>query len=120
MAQHNINGQKAESLATEYLERKDYKIIERNYRDKFCEIDIVACTREYIVFVEVKYRASNDYGGAIGAVTSTKLKQMTRAAEYYLSQHLDFNNLQPRLDVITVVGDINIPTIKHIEDCYTD
>lgn len=117
MARHNISGQKAELLSADYLTTKGYKIIERNYRDRFSEIDIICINQEYIVFVEVKYRARRDFGGAIGAITPNKLLRMQKAAEYYLSQHQEFNKLQPRLDVVTVVGDIVASSISHIEDC---
>ncbi len=110
-------GNSAETLACEYLEGKGYKIVGRNYKDRFCEIDIVACNKDYIVFVEVKYRSRADYGGAAGAVTPAKLAQMTRAAEFYLSQHQEFNNHQPRLDVVTISGDLSRAELEHIENC---
>ncbi len=110
-------GNSAETLASEYLEGKGYKIVERNYKDKFCEIDIVCTHQEFIVFVEVKYRSRADYGGAVGAITPNKFRRIQKAAEYYLSQHEVCSSLQPRLDVITVVGDMNKPAITHIEDC---
>lgn len=117
MAVHNINGQKAEDLSTKYLSNKKYKIIQRNFKTRYCEIDIIAKKKNYIVFVEVKYRARADFGGAIGAVSPKKLSRMTKAAEYYLSQNQQYLNAQPRLDVITVNGDINSPKLSHIRNC---
>lgn len=110
-------GNKAETLACEYLVGLDYKILQRNYKDRFCEIDIVATYKDTIAFVEVKYRARADYGGAVGAVTPAKLKRMHNSAEYWLANHQEYIPLQPRLDVITVVGDIDCPEIRHIENC---
>lgn len=110
-------GNQAETLACKYLRTHGYKVIERNYKDKFCEIDIVAHNKDYIVFVEVKYRARADYGGAAGAVTPAKLAQMTRAAEYYLSQRPEFSIYQPRLDVVTISGDLSRAELEHIENC---
>ncbi|MDQ5943678.1 MAG: putative endonuclease [Patescibacteria group bacterium] len=109
-------GNRAETLACEYLLSNRYKIIERNYKDRFCEIDIVAKHKDTIAFVEVKYRASADFGGAIGSVTPTKLKRMQNSAQYWLAKHEDYMDYQPRLDVITIVGDINFPEIAHIEN----
>lgn len=109
-------GNKAETLACEYLLGKKYKIIERNYKDRFCEIDIVASHKDIIVFVEVKYRARDDFGGAIGSITPDKLKRMHNSAEYWLVRNLDYQKSQPRLDVITIVGDIKCPEINHLEN----
>ncbi len=108
-------GNQAETLACEYLKKQKYKIIERNYKDRFCEIDIVASTKDTIAFVEVKYRARADFGGAAGAITPNKAQRMTSSAEYWLATHDDCGNKQPRLDVITIVGDIADPTIEHLE-----
>lgn len=110
-------GNQAETLACEYLLAKKYKIIERNYKDRFCEIDIVASHKDTIAFVEVKYRSRVDFGGAIGSITPDKLKRMHNSAEYWLVRNLDYQKLQPRLDVITIVGDLNRPRIDHIENC---
>ena len=109
-------GNSAETLACEYLISKKFKIIERNYKDRFCEIDIVATHKDTIAFVEVKYRARSDFGGAIGSITPTKLSRMYNSAQYWLMQNLDYQHLQPRLDVITVVGDIDNPDITHLEN----
>ncbi len=109
-------GNQAETLACKYLISKKYKIIQRNYKDRFCEIDIVAKHKGIIAFVEVKYRARSDFGGAIGSITPAKLKRMHDSAEYWAAQYLKFYNLQPRLDVITVVGDIETPIITHLEN----
>lgn len=110
-------GNRAETLACEYLLSNRYKIIERNYKDRFCEIDIVASHKDTIAFVEVKYRARADFGGAIGSVTPAKLKRMHNSAVYWLMYNSDYQHLQPRLDVITVTGDIKNPLLDHIENC---
>ncbi len=110
-------GNTAETITCKYLEDIGFRVLQRNYKDRFCEIDIVCINKEYIVFVEVKYRARADYGGAVGAVTPAKLVRMRNSAEYWLAMHPEYQTKQPRLDVVTVVGDINQPTITHIEDC---
>ncbi len=116
MAQHNVYGAMAEDSASRYLENNNYKVIQRNYKDRFCEIDIVARNNTTIVFVEVKYRRRRDFGGAIGAITPNKVKRIQYSAEFWLSQHQEFARLQPRLDVITVVGDISMPEVTHLEN----
>lgn len=116
MAQHNDLGNMAESAACEYLQVNGYKIISRNYKDRFCEIDIIARNKTTLAFVEVKYRRRRDFGGAAGAITPDKLRRMQISAEFWLSQNQEFARLQPRLDVITIVGDIAHPEVTHLEN----
>ena len=73
-------GHKAETAAKVYLEMRGFQIIEQNWRRPRCEIDIVALKDNVIHFVEVKYRATDDQGSGLDAITPTKLKQMQRAA----------------------------------------
>lgn len=77
-------GRKAEQAARVYLEMRGFKILEQNWRRPNCEVDIIASKDGVLHFVEVKYRASNEQGGGLEAITSTKLKQMRRAAESYV------------------------------------
>ncbi len=79
-------GRKAERAASVYLEMRSYKIIERNWRRPRCEIDIIAEKDSVIYFVEVKYRRSDDQGGGLEAITSTKLKQMRYAASSWMAE----------------------------------
>lgn len=95
-------GLKAESLACDYLKDNGFEIVERNYRDRFCEIDIIAKNKESICFVEVKFRNTNDFGGGVGAVHNNKQHRLQKAAEVWLSQHKGFDNLQPQIDIIAV------------------
>lgn len=81
-----ITGRKAEAAASVYLEMRGYKIIELNFRRPRCEIDIVATKDGVVFFVEVKYRRSDAQGGGLEAITTTKLKQMTYAAEVWVQE----------------------------------
>jgi putative endonuclease len=80
-------GQYGEKLASDYLKKKGYKILERNFRARYSEIDIVALEGETLVFVEVKTRLGEKYGSPEEAVTSWKLKALVRAAQYYKLLH---------------------------------
>lgn len=79
-------GRKAEKAAATYLEMRGYKIIERNWRRPRCEIDIITEKDGVIHFVEVKYRATDEQGGGLEAITSSKLKQMQRAAWIWVEE----------------------------------
>lgn len=84
MAQHNINGAEAENRAAEYLKSTGFKILDRNWKTKFCEIDIVARKDNCIYFVEVKYRGSADQGSGFDYITAQKLQKMERAAKSWV------------------------------------
>ena len=73
-------GRKAEIAASNYLVMRGYKILERNWRRPSCEIDIIATKDNQVFFVEVKYRASDNQGGGLEALTASKIKQMKYAA----------------------------------------
>ena len=79
-------GRKAEIAASTYLEMRGFKIIERNWRRPRAEIDIIATKDDVVHFVEVKYRATNDQGGGLEAITRSKLKQMQRAAWLWVDE----------------------------------
>ncbi|MGY4893443.1 MAG: YraN family protein [Candidatus Saccharimonadota bacterium] len=81
-------GDKAETLVVAYLERLGYRILERNWRTRYCEIDIVAAKNTLLYFVEVKYRSSSAQGGGFTAVTPAKVSQMGFAARLYEARHL--------------------------------
>ncbi len=77
-------GNLSETAACEFLVSKGYTVIDRNWRTKWCEIDIIAIKDLVVTFVEVKYRSSDTQGGGIAAITPTKVRQMRFAAELWL------------------------------------
>ncbi|MGZ6005551.1 MAG: YraN family protein [Candidatus Saccharimonadales bacterium] len=77
-------GHKAEAVAAEYLRQAGYKILVLNWRNKYCEIDIVAQKRRIIHFVEVKYRQTISQGSGLEYITANKLQQMGYAAESWV------------------------------------
>jgi uncharacterized protein (TIGR00252 family) len=81
------SGHAAEEVAAEYLSRQGYEILEKNWRTRYCEIDIVARHKNTVYFVEVKYRRTNKQGSGLEYVTPKKLQQMQFAAEMWVSDH---------------------------------
>ncbi len=77
----------AESAVTDYLLKHGHEILDRNWRTKICEIDIISQKGDTIYFTEVKYRKNADYGDGFAAITDQKLRQMKFAAEYYALKH---------------------------------
>ncbi|HEX6258729.1 MAG TPA: ribonuclease HII [Candidatus Saccharimonadales bacterium] len=80
-------GRQAEAKAATFLEAEGFTILERNWRTKWCEIDIIAKKGRKIHFVEVKYRRTNTGGDGIAAITPAKLRQMSFAAELWLQRN---------------------------------
>ncbi len=79
-------GDAGESVISEELSRRGYRLLERNWKTKFCEIDIVAEKDDCLYFVEVKHRKNEVQGGGIAALTPKKLTQMTFAARVFMNQ----------------------------------
>jgi putative endonuclease len=94
-------GKLGENLACAELERRGYAILARRYRTRFGEIDIVARDGDTTVFVEVKARAGDDFGGAAAAVTGWKQRRITNMAIDYLSRHR-LHDQPCRFDVVTI------------------
>lgn len=96
-------GDRAEEIVAEHLKNHGHNILGRNWKTKFCEIDIVSQKGDTLYFTEVKYRKTDGAGGGVAAVTSKKLKQMKFAAELYgMSHTVGSSNL--RLAVADVTG----------------
>lgn len=95
-------GQRGEDIAAKALKKKKYKIIERNFRCRQGEIDIIAEDRDGVLcFVEVKARSSEDYGRPEEVVNSHKQRRLTSAAYIYLEKnHLELRDM--RFDIVSV------------------
>lgn len=94
-------GKKGEEFAVAYLKSKGYRIIERNYKCLFGEIDIVAKDGNTVVFVEVKSRKSEDFGDPQAAVGREKQKKISRVALAYLEEKRRYP-CDARFDVVAV------------------
>jgi putative endonuclease len=86
MRQQNL-GKLGEDLAVRHLKRNRYRIVERNFRSKFGEIDIVALENGDLVFVEVKTRWSQSFGPPEEAITPWKIRRIIKAAQYFKLLH---------------------------------
>ena len=95
-------GRHGEDLAVQWLRKKGYEIVARNYRRRFGEVDIIARHNGYLVFIEVKTRSSNRFGLPADALTIRKQQQLTRIAEDYLVHH-NYLDIPCRFDVLSVV-----------------
>lgn len=104
MANKRRLGKGYEDQAADYLREQGLFIKEKNYRCKFGEIDLIAQDKEYLVFVEVKYRRSLDNGYASEAVNHEKQRRISKAAALYLISHFHTIDIPCRFDVIGFDG----------------
>jgi putative endonuclease len=110
-------GSEGESLACEELERRGYRIIERNYRTRSGEIDIVAEDAGTIVFVEVKTKSDGSFGDPVEEVTPQKQRQLVSMGEYY-STYCCASNTLCRFDVVTIDFSVLPPKITLYQDAF--
>lgn len=93
-----------EEKAAKWLEEKGYQILERNYRCRQGEIDLIAADGPYLVFVEVKYRGSIRQGHPAEAVNMRKRQRIARAAMCYCYEHQIPETRPCRFDVVSITG----------------
>lgn len=116
MAKHNELGELGEDLAVEELEKNGYEIVERNWRYKKAEIDIIARKNEVLAIVEVKTRSSDYFGDPQDFVNTKKIKMLVEAVnEYVNSKDLE---VEVRFDIIAIIKNENKFTIEHLEDAF--
>lgn len=111
------SGKQGETAAAKYLKQNGYKILERNYRKTYGEIDIIAQKGENIAFVEVKTRKSDAYGTPAEFVTAGKQKKIIKAAYTYIQEH----NLDAEFtfDIVEVyLNGRKIKAMNHIKNAF--
>ena len=103
-APHLIRGRASEHIARRWLLRRGLEFIEANYRCPVGELDLVMLEDDCLVFVEVRYRRTNHYGGALESVTLAKQARLGRAAEHFLQRRNAHQQRPVRFDVIAISG----------------
>jgi putative endonuclease len=94
-------GAKGEDIVVHYLKSRGYRILERNYRVRLGEIDVIAEQGDELVFIEVKTRSDNLFGSPFESVTMQKQKQLSKVALEYISKH-GCHNRSARFDVVGI------------------
>lgn len=113
-------GAEGERIAVRFLKKKGYKILQRNYRSKGGEIDIICYDHGCIVFVEVKTRFSNAYGAPELAVNEAKRRQIIKTASHYTAQK-KIEGVDLRFDVVSIFHspDAKRPAITLFKNAFT-
>lgn len=112
-------GQVTENYAEQYLSKQGLILIERNFHSRQGEIDLIMLDGDTYVFIEVKYRKSKEFGGAIAAVSASKQKKIKYCITFYLHQS-DINeyNTPCRIDVVALEGDITQPDVTWLKNAF--
>lgn len=111
-------GSEAEQLACNYLEKHALKLVTKNFRAKYGEIDLIMKDKEHLVFVEVRLRNNQDYGTGADTVTPHKQRKLRNTANFYLQTHYG-NNFPPcRFDVISMSNQTDNPQFDWIKNAF--
>lgn len=109
-----------ELYAERYLITKGLILCEKNFHCRQGEIDLIMKDNDCIVFVEVKYRKNNHFGGAIAAVTNKKQQKIIKTATFFLQQqNLNEYNTACRFDIVAIEGDANNPNIQWLKNAFS-
>jgi putative endonuclease len=116
MAEHNELGKQGEEIATTYLLKQGYKILDLNWRAGRNEIDIIARDKDFLVVIEVKSRSSDTFTEPEEAVTREKQQALIRAANAYI--YRKNINLETRFDIISIIHNKNETRVNHLKDAF--
>ena len=111
-------GEDIEFLVCEYLRSNGAGIIEKNYRCRQGEVDIIARDGRYLCFIEVKFRKDDRYGEPQEAVTVSRQKHICNVSKFYLYSKYKSLDLPVRYDVVAVFPSDNIYTVKWIKNAF--
>ncbi|TAN08408.1 MAG: YraN family protein [Rhodanobacteraceae bacterium] len=106
----NPTGAHFEQLALEHLQRAGLQLLERNFRTRFGELDLILRDANTLVFAEVRYRRDPRFGGSAASVGAAKRARLARTARGFLQLHPQLASLPCRFDVVAFDGDANAPT----------
>jgi putative endonuclease len=120
MAAHNDLGHVAEQLAARFLLSQGLELVERNFRRRVGEIDLIARNDTELLIIEVRTRSSESFGGAATSVDRRKQMRIIRATALLLQRHREFARLRVRFDVIVVSNALgDNPRIRWIRHAFT-
>ncbi len=112
----NSLGKKGEEIALGFFRKKGYRIVERNYRTPFGEIDLIARDGEVLVFIEVKTRADIAFGRPFEAVDRRKREKMRKVSLSFMKKFR--TEVPARFDVLSIDIENGRETIEHIKDAF--
>ena len=119
MTERQAFGRASEKRAENFLRTKKHRILEKNYRTRQCEVDIVSLSPEGIlVFTEVRSKHDCRYGHPVETVDARKQARVRAAARQFLYEHAKYRDFACRFDVITVVGEGRDALLEYFPDAF--
>lgn len=119
MAEKHDYGRESEALAASYLRRRGHKVLERNFRGRHGEIDIITLEHgRTLVFCEVRARHSDEFIHPLETVGPAKQQHVRKTAEVFLYRHPEYTNRECRFDVVTVVGEGKAAVLTHFKNAF--
>ena len=116
MAEHNALGKKGEQLAADFLAKKGYHILERNYRYLKSEVDIIAQKENVLIAVEVKTRSTPEFGDPQDFVKPKQIQSLVKVInQYVIAQDLD---VEVRFDIVAIIKNKLGTSIEHLENAF--
>lgn len=110
-------GREGERIAEEFLRKKGYKLVERNYRCRGGEVDLIVLDRRVVVFVEVKTRTDHGFGNPLEAVEPRKQRRMILAAQLFLHRK-KLHERDARFDVVGISWPGSEPAVEHVQNAF--
>lgn len=102
-----LYGLRQEQQARLYLQQRGLISVNQNFRSRFGEIDLIMLDRDTLCFIEVKYRSSSRFGGAISSVTVRKQQKIIRTAEFFLTRFPSYQGYRMRFDTVFITRNID-------------
>ncbi len=116
MAEHNALGKEGEKKAEDFLIKNGYRILEKNYRFRKHEVDIIAQKEAVLIAVEVKTRSTPEFGNPQDFVKPKQIRALVTAVDHYVTTHdLD---LEVRFDIIAIIKNQQGMKIEHLQDAF--
>ena len=111
-------GRWAEQTALEYLLTKELKLLDKNFRSAFGEIDLIMQDKNIILFIEVRYRSSNHFHTALESIDRKKCERIISTSHQYLSENRSASRLDCTFDVVALSGPQETPEIEWIKNAF--
>ncbi len=115
---HSI-GKTGEEIATQYFIKKGYKLLDKNFRTKNGEIDLIFEKDNTVIFVEVKFRTQDKFGDPIESITSKKISKIIETAKFYVNQY-ELWDKDIRFDVITIKEKNGKYKFDHVREAFIE
>jgi len=116
MAEHNELGKEGEKLAVEFLLKKGYKIVARNFFYQKAEVDIIARKGKTLAIIEVKTRSTPDFGDPQEFVKAKQIQNLVKAVDYFVNEHdLD---VEVRFDIVAIIKNKAGTSLEHLKDAF--